>query len=163
MMDPQTFMQIMNNIDLPVTDVCLYLHGEPFLNKNLDCFVSQIDKKDNIITTIYSNGYNIDLRLLDKILSFKKTRFSFSMDILDKESYERIRRPAVYEKAVDSLERIDELFVRHNRKYEINMIVEQADLEKAEEMCNKLFHRFSKLNKVTASTRFPCPGYFQPG
>lgn len=163
MMDLQTFWQIINNIDLPVKDVCLYLHGEPFLNKNLDSFVSQIDKKDKILTTIYSNGYDIDLSLLDKILSFKKTRFSFSMDILNKESYERIRQPAIYEKAIESLKRIDELFVRHDRKYEINMIVDQADLDKVKFFFNELFSRFHSLGSITASTRFPWPGYFHTG
>ena len=162
-MSRDTFDKILDNIDIPVNEICLYLHGEPFLNKSLDYFVSQIDKKTGVLTTLYSNGYNIDLDLLNKILVFRKIRFSFSMDIVSKEGYEQIRQPALYEKAVESLEKIDRLFTIHNRKFEINMVVDYASFGQAQNFSEKLFAQFGNLKKITLNIKFPWPEQFFTG
>ena len=114
-MSREIFTKILNNIDLPIKDIYLYLHGEPMLNKELDFFVSQIESLNGVITTIFSNGYSIDIELLKKILKYKKVCFSFSMDILNKEWYEHIRQPAKYEKAIEFLQEIDTVFFENRQ------------------------------------------------
>jgi hypothetical protein len=160
-MSRETFLQALRNIDLPVREICLYLHGEPFLNKNLDFFVSQIDRLGKVLTTIYSNGYNVDLTLLQKILAYKKVRFSFSMELLDKERYERLREPARYEEAVASLSAIDKIFAEHGRKYELTMIAGEEG--GARDSCDWLFARYRQLKRVSFGARFPWPEHFYTG
>jgi radical SAM protein with 4Fe4S-binding SPASM domain len=160
-MSRETFLQALNNIDVPVKEICLYLHGEPLLNKNLDFFVSQIDKLKKVMATIYSNGYNINVELLKKILAYKKVRFSFSMDIFSKEIYEQIRTPARYENALASLSAIDEVFAEYHRKYELTMIADKDTDE--QELCNRLFARYRQLKKVSFGSKFPWPEDFQTG
>jgi MoaA/NifB/PqqE/SkfB family radical SAM enzyme len=162
LMNRETFLKIWDNIDFPIKEVCLYLHGEPFLNKDLDFFVSQTDKRKGVLTTLYSNGYNIDIELLRKVLSYKKNRFSFSMDLINKEKYEQIRLPAMYEKAIESLRQIDKTFTEYNRKYELNIIVDEktgTDIE----VCDTLFSQFKQLRKITFTTKFPWPEHFHTG
>ena len=160
-MSRETFLKIFDHIDVPVKKICLYLHGEPFLNKDLDFFVSQTDKRQNVTTTIYSNGYNIDTELLKKVLIYKKTRFAFSMDISNKENYEQTRIPAHYEKAITSLSVIDEIFAANNRKYELTMISNEDVDEQS--LCNHLFAQYKQLSKVSFGARFPWPEHFYTG
>jgi radical SAM protein with 4Fe4S-binding SPASM domain len=160
-MSRETFLQIIDNIDIPVKEICLYLHGEPFLNKDLDFFVSRTDKLKKVLTTIYSNGYKIDIELVKKILIYKKTRFSFSIDILDKEQYEQIRKPACYENALESLSVIDKVFAEYNRKYELTMIADEKT--GARDLCNRLFVKYQQLNKISLGAKFPWPEHFYTG
>jgi radical SAM protein with 4Fe4S-binding SPASM domain len=160
-MNRETFLQILNNIDLPIKEICLYLHGEPFLNKDLDFFVAQIDKLEKVLTSIYSNGYNIDIELVKKVLAYKKVRFSFSMDIYNKEKYEEIRKPARYAVALESLALIDKVFAEYNRKYELTMISNKEINE--QDIVNQLFTQYKQLKKISFSTEFPWPEHFFTG
>jgi radical SAM protein with 4Fe4S-binding SPASM domain len=160
-MSRKTFSQILCNIDFPIKEIYLYLHGEPFLNKELDFFASQIDKLKKVTTIIYSNGYNIDIELLKKVLTYKKIRFSFSMDIFNKEKYEQIRRPARYENAVESLSAIDKIFAEYNRKYELTLIADD-DMDE-QDFSNQLFARYKQLKKISFSSKFPWPEHFYTG
>jgi len=160
-MSRETFLKALDNIDVPVKEISLYLHGEPFLNKELDFFVSQIDKLKNVLTTIYSNGYNIDTELLKKVLKYKKVRFSFSMDIFNKENYEQLRKPANYGKALESLSAIDEIFAENKRRYELTMIADENIDE--QHLSNQLFAQYRQLKKVSFGTKFPWPEHFYTG
>jgi sulfatase maturation enzyme AslB (radical SAM superfamily) len=160
-MSRETFLQTLNNIDVPVKEICLYLHGEPFLNKNLDFFVCQTDKLKKVLTTIYSNGYDIDIALLKKVLTYKKIRFSFSMEILDKKRYEQIRKPALYENAIKSLSAIDKVFAEYKRKYELTMIAdEDTDVR---DLCKRLFAQYRQVKKISLTAKFPWPEHFYTG
>ncbi|MDR0430647.1 MAG: SPASM domain-containing protein [Tannerellaceae bacterium] len=161
-MDPSLFDSIIGNIDTPVKEICLYLHGEPFLNKNLDYFVGQISQRA-IMTTIYSNGYDIDLELLDKVLAYRKTRFSFSVDIISKTSYESIRQPASYEKMIHCLRQINSVFKSHRRTYELSMITGDKDWEVVRGICDGLFAQYDCLKKISFGSKFPWPEYFYTG
>lgn len=160
-MSRETFLKVLSNIDIPLKEICLYLHGEPFLNKDLDFFVSQADKLIKGIITIYSNGYDMDMELLKKTLKYKKTRFSFSMDISNKGNYEQIRKPANYEKALESLSAIDAVFAENNRKYELTMIADE-DIDE-QNAVNRLFAQYKQLRKVSFGSKFPWPEHFYTG
>ena len=161
MMNRETFTKILNNIDLPFNEVCLYLHGEPMLNKDLDFFVSQIEALKGVVAVIFSNGYNIDIELLKKILTYKKVRFSFSMDISSKKWYEQIRQPAKYEKAVEFLREIDAVFAENKRKYDINIIDDNESDKQA--ISDKLLSQFKQLKTVSFVSKFPWPDHFYTG
>jgi len=160
-MSKKTFTGILNNLDLPIKEICLYLHGEPMLNKDLDFFVSQIEALKGVITTIYSNGYNIDMEILKKILTYKKSHFSFSMDLVNKEWYEQIRQPAKYENAIAYLQKIDAVFAENKRKYDINIIDDNESDRQA--ISDKLFSQFKQLKAVSFVSKFPWPDYFYTG
>jgi radical SAM protein with 4Fe4S-binding SPASM domain len=161
-MSRQIFDKILDNIDIPVKKVCLYLHGEPFLNRDLDYFVRQLNQR-KILTTIYSNGYNTDLELLEKILKHKRTVFSFSADILNKEHYEQIRQPAKYEKMIGQLVLINRIFEANRRKFEITMIANSENFENMHELCKKLFTNYGCLTKISFGSKFPWPEHFYTG
>jgi len=160
-MSKKTFTKILNNIDLPVKEICLYLHGEPMLNKNLIFFVNQIESLKGVMATIFSNGYNIDIEMLKKILAYKKVRFSFSMDILNKEWYEGIRLPAKYEKAIEFLQEIDAAFFENKREYDIT-IIDDNETDK-QDLSEKLFSQFKQLKAVSFVSKFPWPDHFYTG
>lgn len=161
-MEPSAFDKILHNIDVPIKEIRLYLHGEPFLNKNLDYIIGQISKK-GILTTVYSNGYNIDVNLLDSILNHRKTRFSFSVDIINKAYYENIRKPAQYETMISSLESINSIFKQHHRMFEISIIAENREMWDTEEVCKELFNKYDSLKRISFGSRFPWPEYFYTG
>ena len=161
-MSCETFDKIMENIDVPLKSVSLYLHGEPFLCKDLAYFVERLKAK-NIVAVIYSNGYKIDMDLLEQILKLRNSLFHFSMDISSKEHYEEIRYPGKFDAAVTSLESINEMFAKYNSRYEISVIDDENSTCTREEMALGLFEKYSNLSMVTVNTRFPWPRYFYMG
>lgn len=161
-MSRQTFDKILGHIDIPVKYVCLYLHGEPFLNKELDYFVGQLDQKQ-ILTTVYSNGYNTDLGLLEKVLKYPRTQFSFSIDVFSKENYEQIRQPAKYKTMMEQLAIIDKVFEKYQREFEITMVIEGESFEHTDEICKKLFADYCSLKKISFGSKFPWPEHFYTG
>ena len=160
-MSRETFLKVLKNIDIPLKEICLYLHGEPFLNKELDFFISETAKLKKTQTTIYSNGYNIDVNLLKRVLEYKKVRFSFSMEISNKENYEQIRKPACYEKALESLSTIEEIFADKKRKYELTMIADKNMDEQY--LSTLLFTQYKQLRKISFGSKFPWPEHFYTG
>jgi radical SAM protein with 4Fe4S-binding SPASM domain len=161
-MTKHTFDALIDNIDVPIKEICLYLHGEPFLHKGLDYFAGRIASK-NIKIVIFSNGYLIDLDLLDKLLRYKRVRFSFSLDIFSKEYYEQLRRPARYETMMDHLDKINALFRKHNRMYEISVTIENEDIREHHALCKKLFFLYDRLQVISFGSLFPWPDHFHTG
>jgi len=161
-MTKDTFDGLIDNIDIPLKEVCLYLHGEPFLHKELDYFIERIISK-NIKMVIYSNGYLIDLDLLDKLLQYKWIRFCFSIDIFKKEYYEQLRRPAQYEIMIEHLEKINTLFRKRNKMYEISMTIENEDIDEHHTLCEKIFFSYDRLRTITLGSLFPWPDHIYTG
>lgn len=155
-MSRQTFDLVMAHLDVPVKKCFLHLCGEPFLNPDLDYFADQLLKR-GISPVIFSNGYNIDLGLLDRILQLRGFNISFSMDMLSKEHYEEIRVPGHYEHALKSLAAINETFARHKRFYGLNIIVPVMGCDDMHEVMRSLFEQYSNLNTISLSSRWPWP------
>ena len=162
-MTRETFLKVLNNIDLSIKEICLYLHGEPFLNDELVFFVSQTDLLKGVVTTIYSNGYAVDPELLQQVLAYRKTRFSFSMDIVHAAYYENLRKPALYSKALESLQRIDAIFARNNRTYDLNMIADETVLVNSQTIANRVFESFKQIRKINFNLNYPWPEHFYTG
>lgn len=162
MLSRDAFDKILENIDIPLKSVCLYLHGEPFLCKDLVYFVQRL-KERKIMAVIYSNGYNIDMDMLERILQLRNTLFHFSMDIFSKNNYEEIRCPGQYEVAVKCLERINGVFERYNSRYEISVITDKKDNLELKEKSKELFEKYSNLSKISVNSKFPWPRNFYTG
>lgn len=157
-MSREVFDKVLANIDIPVRLCFLHMCGEPFLNPHLDYFCSRLLER-RIIPTVFSNGYGIDLDLLDRILKLKGVRISFSMELHSKEDYERIRVPGVYEKAVEALDEINRRFLHAKRVYGLNVILpEYSDSKTTEKIARELFGRYSNLADITFSSEWPWPG-----
>ena len=162
-MDCRSFDDMLRNIDVPLKTICFYLHGEPFLNKDLAYFTEQIGQL-GISTTIYSNGYNIDLGLLERVLvSNRQIRFSFSIDILSKDYYEQIRRPANYERMLSCLEAIHAVFERHKRSFELSMAISPDEIGRNKDLFDELFCKYDRLKRISVGSKFPWPEYFYTG
>lgn len=161
-MSVEVFDRILANLDIPVKVCFLHLCGEPFLNPELDYFCSRLLER-KIIPTIFSNGYGIDLTLLDKILKLKGIRISFSMEIHAPEDYEAIRTPGRYERAKQCLEEINRHFAEANRVFGLNIILTDCNAKNAEKISRALFDRYSRLSNITFSSEWPWPGLPQTG
>ena len=157
-MSRETFDEILNNIDIPIKKVYLYLHGEPFVNKNLEYFVSRLKEK-NIMAHIFSNGYNIETELLKPLLHYGNARFTFSMDLLSKEYYESIRVPAKYEDAMTCLRELNTVFAQHKRKFEINIIADKFNAE-VKSFALNFIKEYDSVSKINFGVKFPWPRYF---
>ncbi|MDR1764280.1 MAG: radical SAM protein [Dysgonamonadaceae bacterium] len=160
-MKPEIFSKILKNIDLPISEICLYLHGEPFLNPDLDKLVEQIGQLKGVSTVIYTNGYGIDHNLLRKILVHKRIRISFSMDMHDPNGYEEIRKPAKFARAEEELAKIDSIFAECGRGFELSLL-DNLECER-EQVAMRLFKRYSRLRWINFGKQFPWPKFFYTG
>lgn len=162
-MTRETFDRIIANIDTPIKSCFLHLCGEPFLNENIAYFASKISSR-GIQPIIFSNGYNIDLKLLDELLQVKHLKMSFSMELLSPDYYENIRRPGKYSVAVSSLEQINETFLRHKKFYGLNIITNPLSTEEElSRITTELFSKYSQLISISYSAEFPWPGLSNTG
>lgn len=162
MMSRETFDLFLKQLDIPVKQCFLHMCGEPFLNKDLHYFAEQL-LAHKIIPVIFSNGYQIDFELLERLLSLKGVVIAFSMDLLSKEHYEQIRIPGKYETCLDSLKRINEVFSQRKRFYGLNIILSELTVPELDTICSRLFQDYSNLNKISLSSMWPWPNIPQTG
>ncbi len=157
-MSRETFEKILKHIDIPIKHCFLHLCGEPLLNKNIPYFAELLNKQ-KIVSTVFSNGYNIDYDTLDKLLEVKLLKMAFSMDLISPEHYESIRTPGKYDLAVDSLNKINDIFIRHKKFYGLNIIVKpDITTSQLKSTTEDLFNRYSQLISISYSSEFPWPG-----
>lgn len=119
-----TFKQICEHIDLPIRNVFLHLHGEPFLNKDICDIITMLKKRGVTSFNIFSNGYLIDTVLLKRVieqLNGCDFNICFSAEIYDCDTYERIRYPGKWNKIWQSLEAIDATMGELDCSYSINV------------------------------------------
>ena len=162
MMSRNTFDLFLKQLDIPVKQCFLHMCGEPFLNKDLHYFTEQL-LAHRIIPVIFSNGYQLDYGMLERLLSLKGVVIAFSMDLLSTEHYEQIRIPGKHVVALDSLRRINEIFSKNNRYYGLNIILSELTAQDVETACCRLFNEYSNLNKISLSSMWPWPNIPQTG
>lgn len=161
-MTVETFDKVLDNIDIPVKRCFLHMCGEPFLNRHLDYFCAQLLKR-KILPTIFSNGYGIDLELLDRILRLRGVTVSFSMDLQSADNYEAIRIPGNYERAVKYLNQINCHFAEAKKFYGLNVILRSASKKDVRDISRKLFEEYTQLKNITFSSMWPWPGLTATG
>lgn len=161
-MSRETFDSILNNFDVPLKSCFLHMCGEPFINKNLCYFVEKLLER-KITPIIFSNGYQIDYGLLCQLLDYKGVRISFSMDLISRQHYDRIRVPGDYDRSIESLKKINSIFTKKNRYFGLNVIISADVVDNLEDACAHLFEQYSNLVRITLSSMWPWPGYPQSG
>lgn len=161
-MSAETFDAVLANIDIPVKRCFLHMCGEPFLNPRLDYFCSELLKR-RIIPTIFSNGYGIDLALLDRILALRGVKISFSMELQSAADYETIRTPGRYDRAAEHLREINSHFAAAKKFYGLNVILRNPDGKMVREVSERLFGEYSQLLSITYSSMWPWPGLPETG
>ena len=163
-----TFESIWKHIDIPISSVCLYFHGEPLLNPELPRMVAWLTKR-HIHVSIFSNAYGINIRRLDECLQSASDtsliRLAFSAELHDAALYESVRKPARYETILQTLDEINCVFERHHVFFTVNAIMRPRAKQQEKEYRlqeNKavfdLMERYSQLEAVHFSSRFPWPG-----
>ncbi len=162
-MSREVFDRVLANLDIPVKVCFLHMCGEPFLNPDLEYFCRRLMER-KIIPTIFSNGYNINPDLLDKVLKVRGIKISFSMEIHSREEYESIRVPASHAKAQTCLEEIERHFSAAKKFYGLNVILRgNHDAGSVKEISRILFGRYPRLSNITFSSEWPWPGLPQTG
>lgn len=151
---------LVNNIDIPISNVFLHLHGEPLTNNELpeiaNCFYEKGVRK----FTVFSNGYNIDMQTLEGLLRMPadaEWKISFSAELYDKSQYENIRTPGKFAEMEKNLKGIDDLMGRYRMGYSINAIIDAEDLDMLPERVVSIFESYPHLESIQFSSRFPWP------
>lgn len=162
MMTRETFDRALEHLDFPVRRCFLHMCGEPLLNRDLPYFAERLLER-KIIPVVYSNGYRIDEELLGRLIAVRGVQISFSMDLLSKSHYEKLRVPARFEETEAALERINRLFDAAKRHYGLNMIIDPERVDELEELCQSLYARYNRLNTLSLSIAWPWPSLPQTG
>lgn len=158
-MSVDTFHRVLEHLDFPFKLAYLHLHGEPFLNPNLTTFVGELTQR-NVMVNLYSNCTVVDEKKMDAILDARHVAMNFSADLLGKEYYERIRVGAHYGDTLDNLDKVNEIFARHNMLFNITIVMDSGFVDYSEDVvgcCDMLYKRYSQLNGILLGSRFPWP------
>lgn len=161
-----TFKQICEHIDLPIRNVFLHLHGEPFLNKDICDIITMLKKRGVTSFNIFSNGYLIDTVLLKRVieqLNGCDFNICFSAEIYDCDTYERIRYPGKWNKIWQSLEAIDATMGELDCSYSINAIIVPQKIKDFSTTIPCVFQRLKHLKKIHLSSAFPWPSLSETG
>lgn len=158
-MSLDTFRRVLNHLDIPVKVAYLHMHGEPFMNPHLPEFVQELSYR-HISVNLYSNCTMVDEAQLNAILDTKHVIMNFSADLLGKEYYESIRIGADYDKTLEKLDTINQVFSLHNMFFNIVIIMDSIFANHTEDVidqCEKLYSRYSQLNGILLGSKFPWP------
>lgn len=158
-MSVDTFRRVLDHLDIPLKQAYLHLHGEPFLNPHLADFVEMLNQRQ-IAVNLYSNGTAVDETQLDAILQKRHVTINFSVDLLGQEYYEGIRVGAHYADTLNKLDDINTLFDRHNKFFNIIVIVENGLADRTDMIYGQvqtLYMRYSRLNGILLGSKFPWP------
>lgn len=158
-MSADTFHRVVENIDIPMKIAYLHMHGEPFLNPNLPAFADELARRD-ITVSLSSNCTIVDEAKLNAILDVRHVLMSFSADLLSREYYESVRVGARYDDTLDNLDKINEIFARHNMFFNITIVMDSVFAGRTDDIlgsCEMLYGRYSQLNGIILGSKFPWP------
>lgn len=153
------FRILAERIDVPFKKVFLHLHGEPFLNPDIPDIVSVLKEKGVEEFSVFSNGYNIDVSLLDRFLTQledKQINIAFSAELYDRGMYENIRCGS-YDAVWNSMQRIDEVMKRHSCQYSIKAIINSGTIGSLKDSIPEMFRRLPQLKDIHLFSAFPWP------
>lgn len=119
-MDWNIFTKAVDQLcDLGVKMVRTYTINEPFVNNNIIEILEYLDKK-GMMAYFSTNGMLVD-KFIEKVkdTNFRNFEIKFSIDAAKKETYERIRKGAKFEKVIENLK----LVYDYKKKYHKNLKV----------------------------------------
>lgn len=126
--------------------------GEPFLNKDFFKMAEYADLK-NIKIYTFSNGNLIDKKLAQKIADSNLKELIISIDGAKKETYEKIRRNANFEKLISNLKYLFSIRDHKNLKITAWIVPNKYNFDELEDivkLCNDLgFDKIVLQSKLT--------------
>nr|MBC8444281.1 radical SAM protein [Candidatus Woesearchaeota archaeon] len=123
-------------------------YTEPFLCKNLMDFVDYAHKKGIIDILISTNATVFNQEWARKILDSGVTQIFFSIDAATKETYNRIRRGANWDKVMDNIDYFLNLKKKLNRKLpltRVNFCRQPLNVEEAEQFVLQWQHKVDRI------------------
>lgn len=158
-MDFDLYKKIINEAAGNVYDINLFHRGEPLLHPKLIPIISYA-KSRGIKTRIHTNATLLNPELSKKIILSSLDLISFSFDGYTKETYEKNRIGASYEKSLNNI--IDFLRIKKELKskkpFTIIQVMEFDDKLSSKEIMEqkkKFLKRFSNLPLDKLVTRYP--------
>jgi len=111
-MNMDLFKKIIDEIEGNVEAVTLASRGEPMLNQNLSEMLKYCDKKF-LGLKLNTNATMLNEKIIHSIFSSDLQTLVFSIDEKDKDSYEKIRVNAKFEKTMKNLELFKKIKEKH--------------------------------------------------
>lgn len=99
------FKKIIDEVKYHTIYINLWFAGEPLINKELDEMVDYANK-NNIITCISTNATLLTKERIQKLIDAKLDKLIISFDGAAKETYEKIRIGAEFEKVVQNIKNL---------------------------------------------------------
>lgn len=134
-----------------IKEILLNFYNEPFLDRNIFERIKYAKQK-GLIVSFFSNGTIMNKKEINKILKSSLDKIKFSFDGFSKETYEKIRRGANFEKTIQN---IISLITRKKelglKKPKIWIYLVLMDLNKDELQDFKKFWK-GKADKVVVGT-----------
>ena len=158
--------RLLTQIDVPFNRVFLHLHGEPFLVKDLPAIVRLLIDRGVHEFVLFSNAYQIDVGLLDQLLDVvagHQFHICFSAELYSQRTYESLRQPGRFEIVWQSMEQIDAVMARHDRRYSVNAIIDPQAIDSLKDTVPPIFQRLHQLKDIHFSSAFPWPHLPQTG
>lgn len=140
----ELFKNITDDIKGNVEFIWLQDYGEPFLNKDIFDMI-RYAKKSGLKTGISTNATVLNAGIIENILSSGLDYIIFAFDGATKETYEKIRRGAKYERVAQN---IKQFIVKKNERRADIFTVIQCILMSDTEKEIKDFKRIWKINGV---------------
>jgi radical SAM protein with 4Fe4S-binding SPASM domain len=145
-MDLILFKQIVDEICDYTTDIYLHHRGEPLLHPDLFEMI-QYAKQKGLHTKLHSNATQLTEDKSIKILESGLDFVSFSFDGYNKETYEKMRVGANFEKTLNNITSFLELKKKFGKKkpYTILQFLDFQDAKIDVSVKNKMHDRFQSL------------------
>ncbi len=157
-MNLNTFNTIINKTNLCIRNISLYLHGEPFLNSDLPEF-ARIAYQNKISIAIYTNGLIVNEDIFRETLKWFPKLITISADLLSETTYNRFKKEAYYDKAVDKVKRISEISLETKSKTKLILrsIYAGEDKDEVNNFLNYWF-KIPRLSTIQFTNPFVWPG-----
>lgn len=122
-MDWEIFTKAVDQLhEMNINWVRTYTINEPFINDNIVEILDYLNKK-NMIAYFSTNGMLAD-KFIEKIKNTNLRNFEikFSIDAAKKETYERIRKGAKFEKVIENLKLVNEYKEKYHPDLKIGLV-----------------------------------------
>jgi radical SAM protein with 4Fe4S-binding SPASM domain len=97
------FQQIIDQCDGKVFDVLLHMYGEPLVNKEIFRMITYAKKRGVRITSMSTNLTLLTREKAKQLIEAGLDKITLSFDGTDKETFEKVRLGANFEKCLDNL------------------------------------------------------------
>jgi len=139
------FQNIVDQCDGKVFDVLLHMYGEPLVNKEIFKMISYAKQKGVRITSMSTNLTLLTKEKGKQLIEAGLDKITLSFDGTDKETFEKVRLGANYEKCLENLIGFLELKERMKAKNPFT-VLQIIQMKETEPGLKEFVERFSKMS-----------------